>query len=51
MRCDICDKDSDTVTLTEPCAECQEAIYECLAGYEDPKNDDPILEEEFDIGC
>lgn len=52
MRCPICNSDSDSVTLTDPCGTCQEAIYECLAGYEDPKTaDDPVVEQEFDIGC
>jgi len=48
MRCKICDKDSDTVTLHEDCSECQEAIYECLMGY-DKSDDEALLDEEFDL--
>jgi hypothetical protein len=39
MRCAICDSDSDTVVYTQgeftPCSVCQEAIYDCLQGYDD----------------
>jgi hypothetical protein len=49
MRCPICNTDSEAVTLTDPCGECQEAIYECLQGYENQdEEDDPIVDEEFD---
>lgn len=49
MHCAICDADSETVTLTEPCATCQEVIQDCLAGYEDFKNTDEL--EVLDVGC
>lgn len=49
MRCAICDSDSDSVTLTEPCGTCQEVIHSCLAEYE--VLDETIVEEDFDIGC
>jgi hypothetical protein len=50
MRCAICDIDSDTVTLTEDCAKCQEAIFECLMGYSsvDDNLENTLLESEFD---
>ncbi len=56
MRCVICNTDSDTINFAQgefsPCADCQTAIYECLAGYEDVKpEDDGLVEEEFDVGC
>ena len=36
MRCAICDKDDDSVTAFNPdCSECQEIIYDTIAGYED----------------
>lgn len=52
MHCAICDSDTDSVTLTEPCGACQEAIRECLADYKDLETaEDPIVELEFDVGC
>lgn len=52
VRCQICDTDSDSVTLTEPCGACQEVIYDCLKGYDvTPESDDEdseVLDEEFD---
>jgi len=34
MRCAICNADSDAVTeVNSDCPECQEVIYETLAGY------------------
>lgn len=52
MHCHICDVDSNSVSLTEPCGTCQEAIYECLAGY--PKlgdEEDKAFGPELDVGC
>ena len=48
MHCKICDRDSDSVNLVDDCAECQEAIIECLAGYPKADEDEPIIEEDWD---
>lgn len=51
MHCPICDADSDTVTMEEPCADCQAAIQECIDGY--PPLDAPVevelIDDEFDV--
>ena len=33
MHCPICDSDSDSVDLFNPCSTCQEVILDCLDGY------------------
>ena len=52
MHCRICDKESDSVSLIEPCSECQEAIQECIDGYpkvgEADHSSPYILDEEWD---
>lgn len=42
MRCAICNTDSDTVTLVEDCSDCQQAIFDCLAGYPDLDNNEEM---------
>ncbi len=55
MHCPICDKDSASVTLVKDCADCQEAIQDCLDGYpkeEEEDEADDVLEEGWNyIGC
>lgn len=52
MHCLICDKEDDIISYDKltgefsPCGECQEAIDDCLDGYEPLEG-----EEVFDVGC
>lgn len=49
MRCAICDSDSDTVTITDDCSECQQAISDCLAGYPSLEDGMEIVDPEYDF--
>ncbi len=51
MHCAICDKDSETVTVYEPCSECQEVIQDCLASYEaiPEEGEEENVDPEYDV--
>lgn len=50
MHCAICDKDDDSVTpYNTDCGECQEVIYDTLAGYDNEDAVDELEPELVDV--